>query len=40
MYLLKGDVVEILQEKDDWLQIRYYGKKTIEGWIKKGDVEY
>jgi len=39
MYLLKGDVVEILQEKDDWLQIRYYGKKTIEGWIKKSDVE-
>ena len=39
MYLLKGDEVEILQEKDDWLQIRYYGKKTIEGWIKKSDVE-
>jgi len=39
MYLLKGDVVEILQEKDDWLQIRYYGNKTIEDWIKKSDVE-
>lgn len=39
MYLLKGDEVEIIEEKDDWLKIRYYGKKTIEGWIKKSDVE-
>ncbi len=39
MYLLKGDEVEILEEKDDWLKIRYYGKKTIEGWIKRSDVE-
>ncbi|MFC0181145.1 hypothetical protein ACFFJX_00590 [Pseudarcicella hirudinis] len=39
MYLLKGDEVEILETKDDWLKIRYYGSKTIEGWIKKTDVE-
>lgn len=39
MYLLKGDEVEIIKEKDEWLKIRYYGKKTIEGWIKKSDVE-
>lgn len=39
MYLLKGDEVEIIEEKDEWLKIRYYGKKTIEGWIKKRDVE-
>ena len=39
MYLLKGDEVEIIEEKDEWLKIRYYGKKTIEGWIKKSDVE-
>ena len=38
-YLLKGDDVEILETKDDWLKIRYYGSKTIEGWIKKTDVE-
>ena len=38
MYLLKGDEVEVLSEKDGWLHIRYYGKKTIEGWIKKTDV--
>jgi len=39
MYLLKGDEVEIIEEKNEWLKIRYYGKKTIEGWIKRSDVE-
>ncbi|WP_435357990.1 hypothetical protein [Emticicia sp. SJ17W-69] len=39
MYLLKNDEVEILEEKDEWLKIRFYGKKIIEGWIKKSDVE-
>lgn len=39
MYLLKGDEVEIIEERGGWLKIRYYGKKTIEGWIKKSDVE-
>ncbi|WP_337045479.1 SH3 domain-containing protein, partial [Emticicia sp. 17c] len=38
MYLLKDDIVEVLEEKNDWLKIRYYGKKTVEGWIKKSDV--
>ena len=39
MYLIKGDEVEILEDNGEWLKIRYYGKKTIEGWIKKSDVE-
>jgi hypothetical protein len=39
MYLLKGDKVEVLEEKGEWLKVRYYGKKIIEGWIKKSDVE-
>ncbi|MFC0181746.1 hypothetical protein SAMN04515674_1042 [Pseudarcicella hirudinis] len=43
MYLIEGDEVEILEEKlvkgISWLKIRYYGSKTIEGWIKKTDVE-
>lgn len=38
MYLVKGDEVEILAEKGQWLKIRYYGAKTIEGWIKKSDI--
>lgn len=38
IYLLKDDVLEIIEEKDEWFKIRYYGKKTIEGWIKKTDV--
>ncbi len=39
MYLIKGDEVEVLEEKGEWLKIRYYGKKIVEGWIKKSDVE-
>jgi hypothetical protein len=39
MYLIKGNDVDIIEQNDDWLHIRYYGKKTIEGWIKKSDVE-
>ncbi|NBB32005.1 hypothetical protein [Cellulophaga sp. BC115SP] len=39
MYLIKGDEVEILEEKEEWLNIRYYGKKIIEGWIKKSDIK-
>lgn len=38
-YLLRGDVVEVLDSKDVWIKIRYYGNKPIEGWIKKSDVE-
>lgn len=46
MYLIKNHPVEILEEQSEWLRICYYpeknGKwtgKTIEGWIKKSDVE-
>ena len=39
MYFLKGDIVELLETNSNWLLVRYYGKKTIEGWIKKSDVE-
>ncbi len=39
MYLIKGDEVEYLEENGEWYKIRFYGKKTIEGWIRKSDVE-
>ena len=39
IYLIKGNEIEILEEKGEWLRIRYYGKKTVEGWIKKSDVK-
>ena len=39
MYLIRGNEVEVLEQKGNWLRIRYYGKKTIEGWVKKEDVE-
>lgn len=46
MYLIKGDPVEIVDKKDGWLKIKYYPEKdcewtgeTIEGWIRKEDVE-
>jgi hypothetical protein len=38
-YLLKGDQIKVVKEKGNFLQFYYYGKKTIEGWIKKSDVE-
>jgi hypothetical protein len=39
MYLIKGDKVEILEEKDNWLHILYKGKKEIKAWIPKHAVE-
>jgi hypothetical protein len=46
MYLLQNDPVEVIEEKGNWLKIRYYPEKTnqwigktIEGWIKRSDVE-
>jgi len=45
IYLLKYDVVEIIEKKGEWLRIKYYIEKnnkdtgkTIEGWIKKSNV--
>jgi hypothetical protein len=39
MYVLKGDDVELIDRQNDWLKIRFKGKKTIEGWIKKSELE-
>ncbi|WP_129083071.1 hypothetical protein [Halarcobacter anaerophilus] len=39
MYLIKGDRVEVLEGKDDWLYILYHGKKDIKAWIPKNSVE-
>ncbi|NBB32014.1 SH3 domain-containing protein [Cellulophaga sp. BC115SP] len=46
MYLLQNDPVEVIEENDNWLKIIYYPEKndkwtgkTIEGWIKRSDVE-
>gem|GEM_PF-6919410 len=46
MYLIQNDPVEVVEERDDWLRIKYYPEKNgewtgkvIEGWIKKSDVE-
>jgi hypothetical protein len=35
MYLIKGDVVTVLEEKNGWLRIEYEGKRVVTGWIKK-----
>ncbi len=40
MYLVKFDEVEVIAEKDNWLHIKYYGKKIVEGWIRKKDTEF
>ncbi|QFR50374.1 hypothetical protein FJR48_11810 [Sulfurimonas lithotrophica] len=39
MYLIKGDNVEVLEEKNDWLNILYHGNKDIKAWIPKSAVE-
>jgi hypothetical protein len=39
MYLIKGDEVMVLQEKEEWLEIVYSGKKRVEGWVKKSDLD-
>ncbi|MFA7030615.1 MAG: SH3 domain-containing protein [Candidatus Cloacimonadaceae bacterium] len=39
MYLIKGDKVEILEEKDNWLHILYKGKKEIKAWIPKDAIK-
>jgi hypothetical protein len=39
MYLIKGDKVEILEEKDNWLYILYKGKKEIKAWIPKDAIK-
>ena len=46
IYLIQNDPVEVVEERDNWLKIKYYPEKngewtgkTIEGWIKKTDVE-
>lgn len=37
MYLVKNDLIEILDEKDEWIYIVYMGKnnKEIKAWIPK-----
>lgn len=41
MYLLKGDIVTVLQEKGNWFYIFYVTNKNkeIKGWVKKEDVK-
>ena len=39
MYLIKGDMVIVLEEREGWLRVEYEGKKVVTGWIKKEDVE-
>ena len=38
MYQIRGDIVTIIREKEDWLNIEYLGTKLVKGWIKKSDV--
>lgn len=37
-YIIRGDIVQIIKQKGLWVNIRYYGNKVTEGWIKKSDV--
>jgi len=37
-FLVAGDMVYVLEEKADWLSVKYHGgKKDTVGWIRKAD---
>lgn len=38
MYLVKEDYIEIIEQRNNWIKIKYYGGKTIVGWVKAEDV--
>jgi hypothetical protein len=38
MYLIKGDVITVLDEQNGWIKIEYNGTKLVTGWIKKQDI--
>jgi hypothetical protein len=38
MYLLKGDVLTIVEEKGEWIKIECEGKILVQGWIEKQDI--
>jgi hypothetical protein len=35
MYLIKGDVITVLEEQNGWIKVEYNGTKLVTGWIKK-----
>nr|WP_321426938.1 SH3 domain-containing protein [uncultured Acetobacteroides sp.] len=35
----QGSAIEILEKNNEWIKIRYYGSATVEGWIKRADIE-
>ena len=37
-HLVKDDKVEVLEIKENWIRIRYYGTEIIEGWINEKDI--
>lgn len=39
MYLSKGDEVEVIKGGGDWIEIKYYGQRIVDGWIKREDIE-
>lgn len=39
MFLIKGDVVTVLDKNENWLKIEFLGTRLVSGWIKKEDVK-
>lgn len=37
-YVIKGDVVYIDKEEQDWIHCTYYGKSVTQGWMKKESI--
>ncbi|MCB9018251.1 MAG: hypothetical protein WCU80_12280 [Paludibacteraceae bacterium] len=39
MHLTKGDMIFVVEEKNDWIKIEHSGENLMIGWIKKEDVK-
>ena len=38
MYLINGDIVEIIETRTNWAKIKYLKNESIVYWIKKSDL--
>lgn len=42
-YLVRGDKVTLLSfdsmHDGDWVEVRFSGKKTVEGWLRRSDID-
>jgi hypothetical protein len=39
MFFIKGDVVTVIDKKENWLKIEFLGTRLVRGWIKDDDIK-